>query len=308
MRCDGYASVTYLLKRGADASLATDNGSTPLHAAASRNRENMVRLLCEHGCDTLVEDCKGLIPEWYAANKGYCKVADFLRETRAKQEALKGKSQPQTKRTVKPKNFRATKQLQTAIDSSDLELCRLLVASRGTEILELQQLGPMPTSALIHAIFSDQPDIATHLIEAGSPITGRTNTPGYGVFHACAEMGHTSVLETLLRKYSYALPDRGFCGPVLPIYLAVGFQRSGCLNLILEWARDSMEPTHNKQSKIYSSVVGQGGSGNSQSASTDLHTPEVASGSQVSPRARAALNLLTGQLSMLLNAQIDRRN
>ena len=202
VRCDGYASVTYPLKRGADASLATDNGSTPLHAAASRDRENMVRLLCEHRCDTLVEDCKGLIPEWYAANKGYSKVADFLRETRAKQEALKGKSQPRTKGTVKPENLRAMRQLQTAIDSSDLELCRLLVASRGTEILELQQFGPMPTSALIHAIFSDQLDIATHLIEAGSPINGRTDTPGYGVFHACAEMGHTSVLETLIQ---YAL-------------------------------------------------------------------------------------------------------
>ena len=52
----------------------------------------MVRLLCERGYDTLVEDCKGLIPEWYAANKGYSKVVDFLRETRAKPEALKGKS------------------------------------------------------------------------------------------------------------------------------------------------------------------------------------------------------------------------
>ena len=69
-----------------------------------------------------------------------------------------------------------------------------------------------------------------------------------------------------------------------------------------------MELTHNKQSKIYSSVVRQGGSGNSQSASTDLHAPEVASGTQVSPRARAASNPLTGQLSMLLSTQIDRRN
>ena len=58
-----YANVIYLLKRGANASLVMDNGSTPLHAAASRHRENMVRLLCEHGCDTLVEDCRGLIPE-----------------------------------------------------------------------------------------------------------------------------------------------------------------------------------------------------------------------------------------------------
>ena len=81
------------------------------------------------------------------------------------------------------------KQLQTVIDSSDLELCRLSVASRGTGILELQQFGPMPTSALIHAVFSDQPDVATHLIEAGSPITGRTDSPGYDIFHCMRRNG-----------------------------------------------------------------------------------------------------------------------
>lgn len=90
---------------------------------------------------------------------------------------------------MKPENFRAMKQLQTVIDSSDLELCRLSVASRGTEILELQRFGPMLTSALIHAIFSDQPDVATHLIEAGSPITGRTDSPGYDIFQCMRRNG-----------------------------------------------------------------------------------------------------------------------
>ena len=51
--------VEYFLSRGASANVTTYSGNTPLHTAAGRHMQEMIRLLSEHGADVNMANMEG---------------------------------------------------------------------------------------------------------------------------------------------------------------------------------------------------------------------------------------------------------
>lgn len=55
--------VEYFLSRGASANVPTFSGNTPLHTAAGRQMQEMIKLLSRHGADVNVANLEGDKPK-----------------------------------------------------------------------------------------------------------------------------------------------------------------------------------------------------------------------------------------------------
>ena len=51
--------VEYFLSRGASANVTTYTGNTPLHTAAGRHMDEMIKLLSNHGADVNIANMEG---------------------------------------------------------------------------------------------------------------------------------------------------------------------------------------------------------------------------------------------------------
>lgn len=71
----GFREVaTLLLEKGADWTLASNNGWTPLNAASSSGHVEVVKLLLEKGADWTVTSNSGWTPLYTASVKGFREV------------------------------------------------------------------------------------------------------------------------------------------------------------------------------------------------------------------------------------------
>ncbi len=78
-RFNGLSTVDLLLERGADPSIKGKNGSTPLHFAARRGNEEIVKVLLEHPkVNVNVTDGSGKTPLHIACSEGHRKVCQLL--------------------------------------------------------------------------------------------------------------------------------------------------------------------------------------------------------------------------------------
>ena len=78
-RFNGLNTVNVLLERGADPSGKDKNGSTPLHFAARRGNEEIVKVLLEHPkvCVNVI-DGSGKTPLHLACSEGHKKICQLL--------------------------------------------------------------------------------------------------------------------------------------------------------------------------------------------------------------------------------------
>ena len=78
-RFNGLTTVNVLLERGADPSVKDKNGSTPLHFAARRGNEEIVKVLLEHPkvCVNVI-DGSGKTPLHLACSEGHKKICQLL--------------------------------------------------------------------------------------------------------------------------------------------------------------------------------------------------------------------------------------
>lgn len=74
------ARVRRLLKAGADATEADDNGWTPLHRACVGNHKACARMLLEAGGDADAPDLWGYTPLHVACEHGHAEMAELLLE------------------------------------------------------------------------------------------------------------------------------------------------------------------------------------------------------------------------------------
>ena len=78
-RFNGLSTVNTLLERGADPSVKGKNGNTPLHFAARRGNEEIVKVLLEHQkVNVNVKDSSGNTPLHLACTEGHRKVCQLL--------------------------------------------------------------------------------------------------------------------------------------------------------------------------------------------------------------------------------------
>lgn len=79
-RC--YPTICFLLDKGADGHVVSEDGETPLHFAAALNRENealdVVKLLVHSGCNLSMLNSARETPLHIAARRGYLSVVDYL--------------------------------------------------------------------------------------------------------------------------------------------------------------------------------------------------------------------------------------
>lgn len=78
-RFNGLSTVNTLLERGADPSGKGKKGSTPLHFAASRGNEEIVKILLQHSkVNVNVKDVSGKTALHMACCEGHSKVCQLL--------------------------------------------------------------------------------------------------------------------------------------------------------------------------------------------------------------------------------------
>lgn len=71
--------VKMLLERGADANARQERGFAPLHDAAANGNEALVRLLLEHGARADAHTADGKTPADMAAERGHTELAQYLK-------------------------------------------------------------------------------------------------------------------------------------------------------------------------------------------------------------------------------------
>jgi ankyrin repeat protein len=76
--------VRFLLDHGADASLRTADGATPLYCASVTGRQEMARMLLEHGVDIEATNDQGWTPLQIASARQHKETVKLLLEYGAK--------------------------------------------------------------------------------------------------------------------------------------------------------------------------------------------------------------------------------
>ncbi|KAL2796252.1 ankyrin repeat-containing domain protein [Aspergillus keveii] len=168
---------------------------TPLHIAAAVGPTESVTALLEAGADIdgLQTTC-GWTPLHTAANLGGTEMVDFLIEHGADVSAVDNTGYTALDTAVRAGRIRAFKVLLTATQEADLPI--LHESFNGT-------------SALEEAIFHEQDDIATALIEAGVDVTASRN--GTYPLHLAILHGAEEIADLLLENGAdaLALDERG---------------------------------------------------------------------------------------------------
>jgi ankyrin repeat protein len=187
---------------------------TPLHVAAAVGPTESVTALLAAGADidALHTSC-GWTPLHTAANLGGTEMVDFLIEHGADVSAVDNRGYTALDTAVRAGRISAFNVLLTATQEADLP------------ILHESLNG---TSALEEAIFHEQDDIATVLIEAGVDVAASRN--GTYPLHLALLHGAEGIVESLLENGAdpFAIDERGrsavdwarLNGQVLPTILA----------------------------------------------------------------------------------------
>jgi ankyrin repeat protein len=168
---------------------------TPLHIAAAVGPTESVAALLDAGADIdALQTSRGWTPLHTAANLGATEMVDFLIKHGADTSAVDNTRYTALDTAVRAGRIRAFNVLLTATQEADLPI--LHESFNGT-------------SALEEAIFHEQDDIATALIEAGVDVTASRN--GTYPVHLATLHGAEEIAESLLENGAdpLALDERG---------------------------------------------------------------------------------------------------
>jgi len=167
-----------LLERGADVTVATQDGWTPLNSASDSGYIGVVKLLLEKGADVTVETNKGWTPLNSASSNGHVDVVKLLLEYDADV-------------TV------ATQDGSTPLDSASfnghVDVVKLLL-EKGADVTVTTQDGSTPLDS---ASSNGHVDVVKLLLEYGADVTVATQD-GSTPLDSASSNGHVNVVKLLL--------------------------------------------------------------------------------------------------------------
>ena len=169
-----------LLERGADVTVATQDGWTPLNSASDSGYIGVVKLLLEKGADVTVETNKGWTPLNSASSNGHVDVVKLLLEYDADV-------------TV------ATQDGSTPLDSASfnghVDVVKLLL-EKGADVTVTTQDGSTPLNS---ASSNGHLEVVKLLLEKGADATIATHD-GWTPLNSASSNGHLEVVKLLLKK------------------------------------------------------------------------------------------------------------
>ena len=117
-----------MIEHGADVMKEDNDGSTPLHNAASNGHTELCKVLIEHGADVMKEDNDGNTPLHNAASKGHTELCKVLIEHGA--DVMKEDNDGYTP-------------LHNAASNGHTELCKVLI-EHGADVMKEDKNGSTP--------------------------------------------------------------------------------------------------------------------------------------------------------------------
>ncbi|RYP93508.1 hypothetical protein DL770_000392 [Monosporascus sp. CRB-9-2] len=174
------AVVKLLLEKGADVTVASNNGRTPLYMASRKGRTKIVKLLLEKGADVTVTSKTGWTPLNSAANNGHVEIVKLLLEKGADI-------------TVASKT--GWTPLNSAASNGHVEIVKLLL-EKGADVTVASKEGWTPLNS---AASNGHVEIVKLLLEKGADVTV-ANKDGSTPLNLAAYNGHVKVVKLLLEE------------------------------------------------------------------------------------------------------------
>ena len=172
--------VKLLLDKGADLIAANNGGWTPLSSAASSGHVEVVRLLLDKGADFTVASNDGWTPLDLAASNGYIEVVKLLLDKGANL-------------TVTDNGGRIP--LTSAASRGHVEVVRLLL-DKGADLTVASNGGWTPLDVAVH---SGHVEVVKLLLDKGADLTVASNG-GWTPLVVAVHSGHVEVVKLLLDK------------------------------------------------------------------------------------------------------------
>ena len=177
---DCISIVKILLEKGADVTVATNDGLTPLHIASSNGHIEVVKMLLEKGANIIVTSNDGCSPLYLASSNGHIEVVKVLLE--------KGADAAVINKIGFTPQYIASRQ-------GHVEVVKVLL-EKGADAAAVTKDG----WTLLHvASYNNHVKLVEMLLEKGACTTAVNNnrtTP----LHLATEKGHFELVKMLLEK------------------------------------------------------------------------------------------------------------
>jgi ankyrin repeat protein len=216
----GHAEVAkYLLKEGADVTLADDTGNVAIHQAAGRGRGEMVCLLLSRfKAELNVRGPHGMTPLLLALTQGHAGIVKYLLEAGADA-------------TLADEAGHAA--LHQAAGRGHGETVRLLLSHSKAELNVKSQRGMTP---LLLALSGGHAEVVKYLLEAGADVTLADETGATALYQA-AGRGNGAIVRLLLSHSKAELNVKGQ-RRMTPLLLALSRGYAEVVKYLLEAGAD----------------------------------------------------------------------
>ncbi|XP_031562772.1 transient receptor potential cation channel subfamily A member 1-like [Actinia tenebrosa] len=225
-------------------------GFTPLHIAASRGREKIVKVLVDHGADVTIQDHDGNMPTHIAAREGHAATLKALLQSVSgkaisMEHVLRSNGtgsclQLATRRSNVEAakvciEFKAstsanlddtTPPLHTACILGNMELLKSIVSSGAS--LEAEDIEGM--TPILRACLNGNVEIIEYLINEGASLEAEVDAPS--PLMCAVKRGHSDAIRLLLRRGSSVFVrdlHQRTC-----LHVAVWSDNEGTLDILLE--------------------------------------------------------------------------
>ncbi|CDZ79492.1 ankyrin repeat protein [Legionella massiliensis] len=181
----GFSITTQqLITLGADPTLGSENGSTPLLAAINKSNDDIetVKVLLRAGANVNQADPRGITPLFVAAAKGHDKVVEQLLQA----VGIDVNQAPQSGFTP----------LHIAAQNGHDKVVEQLLQAVGIDVNQANQRGFTP---LCSAVFYGHVRVVEQLLQARGIVVDEASPYKYSPFYAAADKGHVKIVELLLQ-------------------------------------------------------------------------------------------------------------
>lgn len=213
------AVARLLIARGADVSTRNDEGTRPLHRAATRSLE-LVQLFVRHGADPLARDRRGGRPLHDAARDGTVEIASYLIDRGSPVDAAIADPEDYFRNGWRALHFAAERE-----ESPDSLAIAALLLRKGAAVNATTREG----ETALHVANGES---MTRLLLRNGAKVGTTARNGDTPLHAAALDGNTARIHLLLDHG--ADPNAPYHDRSTPLDVAVFFGKKEAVEVLLQ--------------------------------------------------------------------------